>query len=476
MRPLRLRLTPLDVFTLGFGVLLTVAAARLTIDTGPKMAVLPLAVLLFLGVVISLTVWAPHILFAFLIPLFVALPMLKVLVVPWIGPLKDALVVATAIGIATLAVWRRAAGERQRGDPFALALAAGFLGLYVLNLGGTFSRTAYDEGWVHGVRLAAEPLILLAIGMVVPDSRRALRWAMLSLVASAVGVALIGLWQQRVGTWGLVGLGYEWDTHVRTINGRLRSFGSLDEPFAYAAFLLSGVVAVWFYLRRSLVAAGASAIILAGLLFGFVRTSAIVLVALGGLWLARRGHAASAVLTLAASIVAAVGLLVANTDVSESRVVRADQGTYLTINGRTEVWAETLVKPSHWLVGRGVGEVGTAAERASFGVYRSADAAKEDTGHAIDNGYLAAVADVGLLGLLLLVVLLWRLMQLAWQAARDGIATGWIAAALLLVLLLDAVTRASFTGFPPAFLSLLLIGLALNAADEERHDTAAAEA
>jgi hypothetical protein len=42
-----------------------------------------------------------------------------------------------------------------------------------------------------------------------------------------------------------------------------------------------------------------------------------------------------------------------------------------------------------------------------------------------------------------------------------------VALAFLAALLLDALTRASFTGFPTAFLGLLLIGIALAAAREE---------
>ena len=34
-----------------------------------------------------------------------------------------------------------------------------------------------------------------------------------------------------------------------TDDGRLRSFGTLDEPFAYAGLLLLGLVAVWFWMR-----------------------------------------------------------------------------------------------------------------------------------------------------------------------------------------------------------------------------------
>jgi hypothetical protein len=42
------------------------------------------------------------------------------------------------------------------------------------------------------------------------------------------------------------------------------------------------------------------------------------------------------------------------------------------------------------------------------------------------------------------------------------------------VLMIDAVTRASFTGFPTAFLALLLTGLALGAVLEGDPDSAEA--
>jgi hypothetical protein len=468
------RLLSWDILAPPFAVALTALAADRATEVGSRAGVLPFAGLLFLGTVMGLTVLKPHILVAVMIPAFVATPMLKALVVPWIGPLKDALVVASAAGIVAMVLKRRATGETVGGDAFALAAAFGFLGLYVLNLGGSFERDALDSAWVHGVRLTAEPVLLLMVGLLLPQPMRAFRWGMISLVATAVGVALIGLWQQRVGAWGLVDMGYEWDTHVRTIGDRLRSFGSLDDPFAYAAFLLTGLVAVAFWMRRVGWAVAFGLVILAGLAFGYVRTSALVVVALIGLWLGRRGHVATAALVLVASVVAGIGVFVAHSEVSETRAVQANPNTYLTINGRTQVWQTTLTSPEDWLLGLGVGEVGTAAQRAEFGVYRTAAEAQADAdlGNAVDNGYLATIADVGILGLVLLLALLVRLGQLAYRAAMQGISAGWVALALLLVLLLDALTRTSFTAFPTAYAGLLLIGLALNAADAEQREAA----
>ena len=326
---------------------------------------------------------------------------------------------ASALGAALLIVQRRNAGEPQRGDHVLLAVAAGILGLDLINLGGGSGARPYDAARMHGVRLTAEPILLLVLGLLVPQARKAFRWGMISLAVTAVGVALVGLWQQWVGEWGLVDLGYEWDVHVRTVYGRLRSFGSLDDPFAYAAFLPSGIVAVVFFLRRSAVAAGACVLILGGLAFGYVRTSAIVLVALVGLWLARKRHAAAAILVLLASVAAGVVVLLANTEVSESRVVQANSNTYLTINGRTQVWKQTLAEPSDWLFGQGVGAVGTAAERP-----RSVCPQQRRIGRRRRaggrNGYLAAIADTGIIGLLLLLVLLARLAQLSVRAIGEG--------------------------------------------------------
>ena len=115
------------------------------------------------------------------------------------------------------------------------------------------------------------------------------------------------------------------------------------------------------------------------------------------------------------------------------------------------------------MFGRGVGDVGTAADRATFGVFQSRAGADAQRGTAVDSGYLATVADVGAVGLVILLALIVRLGQLCLAGARRGDEAGWVGAALLVMIALDAVTRASFIGFPTAFLGMLLVGVAIGA-------------
>ena len=47
--------------------------------------------------------------------------------------------------------------------------------------------------------------------------------------------------------------------------------------------------------------------------------------------------------------------------------------------------------------------------------------------------------------------------------ASRGSPEAWLAGALLLTLMLDAITRSSFTAFPTAYVAMLMIGVALAA-------------
>lgn len=431
--------------------------------TGSSVDLLALLGLVVFAGLVLLTVRTPHLVVAGMIPLFAAIPVLKALVVPWVGPLKDVVILAAVVGTAALALQRRLARERQPLDGVVLALVAGLLGLYLLNLGGGLGPGAYGGAWLQGLRLTAEPLLLLLVGLSVRNPRRVLRWGLVSLLATTSLVALYGLYQQRLGEWGLIGMGYQWDINVRTIDGHLRSFGTLDDPFAYAAFLLFGLAAVSFFRTRRAAVAVVLPLLLAGLAASWVRTAVVVLAALASLWLARRGELAVAALLLAAALAASLALLV-TLQATETRTVQTAPSVFLSINGRTGVWKTVLGKRSDWLFGRGVGDVGTAAERATFGVYRTRSSADALQGTAVDSGYLAAVADVGLVGLALLLGLLVRLGYLCAAAARRGSEAGWVGAALLVVMVLDAVTRSSFVGFPTAFLGMLLVGVAIAAA------------
>lgn len=426
----------------------------------------------------------PHVTVAATVVLFALIPSLKVFVGDWVGALKDVVVVGAVSAGIVLCV-----SERRLPDRRILIAVGLLLGLYVVNLGG-----GHGVAWAQGVRLIAEPLLLLLVGLVLPQPRRTFRWALGAVVAAACLAAAFGLLQHAVGKWTVVHWGYSFSKQVRTTNHHLRSFGTFDDPFAYAAFLLFGIGVLMFWLRRGALVWAAGALMLAGLAFSYVRTAALVLVAFIGLLLIRRGHVSVRTLAIAATALVAVvvmGVLVlggAQGTQSITRSVPTSHGARfetvrfhnVVLNGRLSAWKAALGNsPRGWILGRGVGKVGTAAERATYTVEPSSGGGVDPAirqaaclrgqlkSCPADSGYLATVADIGIVGLVVLLALFARLFVLSARAAVQGSGAGWVALAFLAGLLLDALTRASFTGFPTAFLGLLLIGIALASAREE---------
>jgi len=462
MRPSWLALTRADLPLLAGGAFITLGAAAASMRIGGIFSVGALmAVALFFAFVAGFMAF-PHLTIALMIPTFALIPAIKVLAVPWIGPLKDLMTIAAITAAAALVIQRAGEGAKQRGDAAAAALVCFLVGLYFLNLGGRLER---DLAWSQGVRLISEPMLLLLVGLVLPQARRTLRWAMASLVATGVFVALTGIAQQVLGEERLVDLGYSYTLQVRSIDGRLRSFGTMDESFAYAGFLLLALAAVLFWRRRGILVGIAGTVIAVGLACAQVRTSVVIAIALLGLWLACSQRPTVAAFFIVAAVTAAAATLIWSSSGTETRTVRAGPSLFLTINGRTEGWKIVLDDPRTWAVGKGVGEIGVAAERATYSVSRRER--KKNQASAVDSGYFALIADVGCIGLIVFLALATRLFNLARRATRGRSNAGWLALGFLMVLLLDAVTRDSFTGFPAAFLGMLLVGLSLAAAEEE---------
>jgi O-antigen ligase/polysaccharide polymerase Wzy-like membrane protein len=428
---------------------------------------LSLAILVSFGVfflVIVAFMSVPHISVAAMIPIFILLPMLKVLFVPWLGPLKDIIGLAAICAGAALVVQRANSNQKALAD-FWVTIMVGFLmALYIVNLGGGLQR---DLAWAHGVRLFSEPLFLLLVGLTLGDARRTFRWMMASLIASACFVALVGIAQQALGDVRLVQMGYEYNTYVRFIGGHLRSFGSLDDPFGYAAFLLFGLAAVFIWMRRGILAYLAGTIISIGLVFSYVRSAAVIGVALIALVLARHGRYVIAGFLTVTVIVSGM-LLVASEQAIQKRTLRGGKSAYVTINGRTKAWKVVFEDPWDLPLGRGVGQVGTAAERATYTISRgSQPCTRRACNEEVDSGYFATIADIGLVGLVGLLLLNGRLAVLARRAAVRGSPAGWTALSFLAILMLDAITRESFSAFPTAFLGLLFVGIAVRASAEE---------
>lgn len=462
-----------DLPLIGSGAALTLAAVLLSAQTGATLGLgVLVALALFFLVVVGYLAF-PYAAVAATIPIFALTSALKVFVSPSLGPVKDAVSLAAIVAAGILVVLRASEGRQQRGDVWLAAAACFLIGLYALNLGGAME---HDVAWSQGVRLVSEPLLLLLVGLALPQARRTLRWAMVSLVATACFVALVGIAQQALGDERLVELGYSYTIQVTHVGSRLRSFGTMEDPFTYAAFLLLALVAVTMWMRRGILMLLAGGVIATGLLFAYVRTSAVIAIALLGLWLARHQRATIAAFVLAVAATAAVTILIASSAGTESRTTRQGPSLFLTINGRTKGWQVVLDNPKTWVVGKGVGEVGTAKERATYKISRrTRDIGKTS---AVDSGYFALIADVGLIGLVIFLALIARVLTLARAAIRKHLAAGWLVVGFVTVMLLDASTRDSFTGFPTAFLGMLLVGVALAAAKEslEPENQAAASA
>jgi uncharacterized membrane protein YhaH (DUF805 family) len=448
-----------DLPVLGLGAGLTCASVLAAQRVGEMPTLALLGGLVVFGAFVVGFVAAPRVTVALVIPLFALLPTLKLLVNPNLGPLKDLVSVAAIAAGAAILIKANSSGERLRGDFWIGVLVAAIGALYVLNLGGSLE---WNVAWAHGVRLVVIPLLLLLVGLALGDSRRTFDWALGSLVATGCFVALVGLAQQQIGIDRLNQLGFEFDEQLRTIGDRLRSFGTLDDPFVYATFLLFALAAVIFWMRRGPLAYLAATLIAAGLAVSFVRTAAIAAVALLGLWLAQKGQTAIAAYLLGGALLVGAIVFSVASGGTESRQVRTSQGSsYLTINERTTGWKLLFADTNSLPLGKGVGEVGTAAERASYTLTRRND---DSGGIAVDSGYLATVADIGLVGLALLLLLFARILALARRGIRQGLAAGWMAVAITAIMLIDALTRESFTSYPNAFLGFLLLGLALAAA------------
>ena len=99
-----------------FATGLAVGASAHFGDAATLAAVVTLSV--FLAALMAFVV-VPHVAVAVTIPLFALIPALKVLAFPWIGPLKDLIVLAGAAAAGLVVVRRAVQGERQRIDIWA---------------------------------------------------------------------------------------------------------------------------------------------------------------------------------------------------------------------------------------------------------------------------------------------------------------------------------------------------------------------
>jgi hypothetical protein len=470
---IRTRITPaarlpavaprLELATGAAGILATLYFTRMLAlqGFGTKLEVL-VGLIVFVVLVIGF-IAVPWAMVAWMIPFFAVLPTLKVVVSAQLAPLKDVIAFAAISAAAVLALQRRAARRATLADGVVLALAGGLFLLYLVNAG---SLSARGSAWFQGVRLFNEPFGMLLVGLSLRHPQRTLAAGRLSLIVTAAGVALYGIAQQGIGVTRLHALGFTYDEELRTVGGQLRSFGTLDNTFLYSSLLLLALAVVVVAPRLQARHGVVIAILCAGLFVSHVRTALVVAVALFGLALARRGQALAAGFLIVGATVGAVILFVVASGQAQTRTVPINPTTYLTLNGRTQLWKERVGNADHWPLGQGVGVTGTAARRALASLSGKRPIGTTSTSTTVDSGYLTLISDVGALGLAVLVALIGRVLLLSRRAIANRLEQGWIVVGVVAVFLIDNLSREAFTGYPGAYLSWLLIGLGCSAAAE----------
>jgi hypothetical protein len=445
-----------DVVAAGAGASLTLGATLAVQRNGAASTLILMFGAAALAGFVAGFALAPHIFVSVAVAYFALLPLVERFVLADVGGTKE--LVTFAAGAATVGLLlRRSQLRLGTADLVPLVL---LLGLYIVNIGGALTgETGHGVAWFHGVRLFMEPLVLFVYGTSVRFPHKTLRWVVATLAATCLLNAAYGLLQQALGVGRLLDLGYTYGSEVRQVTGHLRSFGTMAEPFSYAAFLLLGVAVFILWYRRGALTSLALGVLALGLLFSFVRTAAVIAAAVLAVAATQRGYGRYAVPLLLAAVAAAAALFATASRETATRSVQVNPTTYLTLNGRTNIWKSTLNSPADWMLGRGVGATGTASQRAARGFSNGVPKPVKG-GSVVDSSYFAVIADVGLLGLGLFLAFFARIVQQAVAAVRRGTPSGWLALGLLAVTLLDALTRESFTGFPTAYVSLLVIGIA----------------
>jgi hypothetical protein len=236
------------------------------------------------------------------------------------------------------------------------------------------------------------------------------------LMATGAIVAVVGIVQQIVGPEALNQLGYEYNSVIRTTNGRLRSFSTFPQPFPFSLYLMMVLLACTPVAlgdprrpRNKLFLIG-TPILLIGLLSGIVR-SAMLGLAIGAVYLAVRKYR---VLFAIAPLVI-MGVLLVPGDLVGAVTSSS------SLADRTTGWNAIVTPVIGQPVGLGIGTVGAAAQKTTESCCITGDAISEQLGltrtlgaYQPDNYYIKMFVELGPIGLWLFATFLF----LCWAYAR----------------------------------------------------------
>lgn len=338
---------------------------------------------------------------------------------------KEAAVLATLV--ATAVAPGSARRQDRRSLPSWTAPAIGLVGLGLLwvALGG------FDQ--LVGFRIAFFFLLVPVILWRCPLNAIERDQLVTIVMASTVLVALVGIAQQVLGAEGLVALGYEWNTEVRTTQGLLRSISTFESPFPFAFWVMLGLafgipIALqdrarrrnrWFLWLVPVATLGMATAIVRG---SFVGIAVAVFVV--ALW------RYNMLLHLLAPMLIAIVLLsgtVADALFSSSSLIE-----------RTSRWQEVADSVMEQPFGGGLTSSGAAADLVTTAPLRSAEVYRLSTFESVpqpDNHYLKVMLDLGFPGFILQILLVVFAIGYSWRVTRaasgvDGAVAAGICAAV----------------------------------------------
>ena len=282
---------------------------------------------------------APHVMAVIVVFGFAVQPTLVFFVSHDFGPAKDVIVLAGMLSLVFGAIFGLPP-ERRRYDAWLVGAILLLLGMYAVNPAGV-----HTAQWSNGARLVIEAFGLFLVGYLGPNPTRTWRWAVGALLSVAMLNALLGLAQQGIGVQRLVHqFGYQFGDEVRTTaGGQFRSFGTLEDPFNYAALLALALVCTLLDLRRRGLAIGIATVLVIGIAVSFVRTEVVLMAVILAIVLVRARRVPSAVALLLATTVAALGLLTSCPSQLPRR--RRDHRCSGPSMGRTTGWKRAARRP-----------------------------------------------------------------------------------------------------------------------------------
>jgi hypothetical protein len=271
---------------------------------------------------------------------------------------REAMLGAVALGMGLRIYWRRRAFSRG-----VLPLAVFLAFFMMLLLSGWDSDSAQYRA---GARALLPSMLVLAAAAAIDISAVTARRILLTIfwlgaIEAAVGISLALMPIER-----LLDLGFEYAVQVREVGFLLRAFGTFRDPFGFAHFTMVCVIAMWAA-RRTLREALPPAVLYAGIVviatgvvMSFVRDALVgTAVGISVCEIARRRFTWPVLGAIVLSAVALGALALAPTD-QDFEVLRWDNAA----NSRLAVWTDLLTELGTNPLGRGLGTVGAAAERA----------------------------------------------------------------------------------------------------------------